>query len=382
MGNLQKYVIISGLNLNDNNRGTAALGYGAISFMRERGYLIEGHSLFNFRTFRNPFKIKNWKCQNSIINIENVKWNHICLPVFFLEYKFLLKFGWAFPITKFGRYLSRTTLVAAINGGDGFSDIYNTNTFLGRLSDTRIAMRKNIPLIILPQTIGPFEIKNNEIIAEKVLRYALKIYVRDNKYVHILDQLGLKYEKSKDLSYYMKPERWEIEIETGAIGINVSGLAYSNNFRNLSGQFYYYPELINQLISHFRDKGRKVYLIPHSYQYGNPEPDNDDMLACHYAYNKLKDKTNVVFVDKNLTSPQVKYLISKMSFFIGTRMHANFAAIYSGVPVFGLSYSYKFKGAFDANGLNGDKQTAKINYLKKEEISHVINKIEKFYKSL
>lgn len=42
-----------------------------------------------------------------------------------------------------------------------------------------------------------------------------------------------------------------------------------------------------------------------------------------------------------------------MSFFIGTRMHANFAAIYTGVPLFGLAYSYKFEGAFNANGLDG-----------------------------
>lgn len=60
---------------------------------------------------------------------------------------------------------------------------------------------------------------------------------------------------------------------------------------------------------------------------------------------RLKDKTNVVFVDEDLISPRVKYVISKMSFFIGTRMHANFAAIFTNVPLFGLAYSYKFQGA-------------------------------------
>lgn len=73
----------------------------------------------------------------------------------------------------------------------------------------------------------------------------------------------------------------------------------------------------------------------------------------------------MVFLDEDLTSPKVKYVISQMSFFIGTRMHANFAAIYTDVPVFGLAYSFKFDGAFTANGLDGKKQTAKINNLLK-----------------
>ena len=68
-----------------------------------------------------------------------------------------------------------------------------------------------------------------------------------------------------------------------------------------------------------------------------------------------------------------------MSFFIGTRMHANFAAIYTNTPVFGLSYSYKFIGAFNANGLNGAEQTASINNMTKEDIETVLSKIDKCY---
>ena len=97
------------------------------------------------------------------------------------------------------------------------------------------------------------------------------------------------------------------------------------------------------------------------------------------AYKKLQDKKNVIVVDRDLISPQVKYVISKMSFFIGARMHANFAAIYTNVPVFGTAYSYKFEGAFDANGLNGKEQTAMINNITVAEIPSIISKISNFY---
>ena len=69
-----------------------------------------------------------------------------------------------------------------------------------------------------------------------------------------------------------------------------------------------------------------------------------------------------------------------MKFFCGTRMHANFAAIYTGVPVFGLSYSYKFEGAFLANGLDAQKQTASIINITSYDIDKIIEKIDYFYK--
>ena len=125
-----------------------------------------------------------------------------------------------------------------------------------------------------------------------------------------------------------------------------------------------------------------MYLIPHSYNYNVPEDTNDDIVACREAFDRLKKKDNVVFIDKDLISPRVKYVISQMSFFIGTRMHANFAAIYTNVPLFGLAYSYKFEGAFNANGLDGAKQTVMINNIKESDIDNIIQKIDNVYHEL
>lgn len=69
-----------------------------------------------------------------------------------------------------------------------------------------------------------------------------------------MDSVGLTYERAKDLSAYMLPQPWNININSNSIGINVSGLAYSNRFPNLEGQFDAYPELIHRLINHFRQK--------------------------------------------------------------------------------------------------------------------------------
>ncbi len=375
----RKYVLISGFNIHDNNRGTAALSYGAISFLKEKNLLKNGQILVNFRRIKNFLKPKNRGCIEEVISTADGEWTHVTFNVFFLEVTLYMRLGVLLPFTSFGKAMRQISLVAAINGGDGFSDIYGTTTFINRLHDTGYAMRKGIPVIILPQTLGPFSDNGNLLIAERILKYANMVYVRDDKFTGELRKMNVKYELTKDLSAYMKPQPWDISIPKNSIGINVSGLAYSNTFRTLSGQFDQYPALIDELISHFRQKGVTVYLIPHSYCYNSPEPSNDDIVACREAYNKLKDKKNVVLLDEDLTSPKIKYVISQMSFFIGTRMHANFAAIYTGVPVFGLAYSFKFDGAFTANGLDGKKQTAKVNNLFKGDIPAVIKKIESVY---
>lgn len=375
----KKYIIISGFNIKANNRGTSALGYGSISFLKNKGIFKEDHVLLNIHTYKNPFKRKNWSHKEAFLIDGKSIQREIC-GVFFVEFFLLLKWGIKIPFSRFAKKLKNVDLVAAINGGDGFSDIYNTNTFLGRLKETNIAMATNIPLIILPQTLGPFEQKENLLTATKILRYAKAVYVRDDRFVEDLRRIGIKYIKEKDLSYYMKPLPWGIEILPHSIGINVSGLAYSNHFRSLSGKFEKYPLLIEKLINCFTELGHNVYLIPHSYNYANPEKDNDDMLACRLAYERTKFKNNVTLIDKDMTSPQIKYIISQMTFFIGTRMHANFAAIYTNVPVFGLAYSYKFKGGFDNNGIDGESQTANICNINEDDVYKIVEKILTVYK--
>lgn len=373
---MKKYLLISDFCLTARNRGTAALGYGALSFLRERGYIDEDTIIASVSFSWNPFKKNTFES----LKVQGEAFKYKCFAVSVFEYQLYKRLHIRMKCLPLGKLLSGLKCVAAINGGDGFSDVYGDYLFNTRNPYSFLAMSIKVPLIFLPQTIGPFKEEYNKRIARTILKYASGVFVRDTKYVNELQKWGVKYEITKDLSAYMKPEPWDIDIQPNSVGINVSGLAYSNQFLDLAGQFSAYPKLINRLIAHFRDKGHTVYIIPHAYGYNNPEENNDDMIACREAYARLEDKTNVVLVDRDLLSPQIKYLISKMRFFCGTRMHANFAAIYTGVPVFGLSYSYKFEGAFSANGLNPSKQLAMINNIAESDIDTIINKADAFYK--
>ena len=376
---MKKYIDISGFNIRQPNRGNAALSYGAIGFLKEKGLIEYGQELIWYHSFVNFLRKRNLGIKREVFTINEQKLILNIVPIFIMEKYLVTKFGIILPFTHFGRTVRMIAYEAADYGGDGFSDIYGDRDFLSRMNQTFLLWKAKVPLIMLPQTIGPFDKKENYNMAVKIMRYAKEIYVRDGKFAEELKKLGLRYTQTKDISSYMQPEPWDIVINKKAVGLNISGLAYCNTFHGLEGQFDVYPELIEQIINHFRKKGCTVYLIPHSYNYNAPD-DNDDMIACRQAYDRLADKGNVVLVDKDMTAPQIKYIISKMTFFIGARMHANFAAIYTGVPVFGTAYSYKFEGAFNANGLDGKKQTAMLNNLKLDEIDGYIEKIDNYYK--
>lgn len=377
---MKKYVLISDFHLNENNRGTAALGYGAVSFLRQKGFLKDGQMLATLNVYLNPFKSKSRTVVEDVV-IQGNRMQILHCKVNLITLKMFLIFGILLPFSKFRKFLKNIQWVASINGGDGFSDIYGNEMFLSRLLCVNLAMKGNIKHIVLPQTIGPFEDSQMKNIAMKILKYSSFVFVRDRKFTKELDSFGIGYEVTKDLSAYMSPESVDMEIPSGSVGINISGLAYSNNYMALKGQFYNYPSLINQLIETFQQIGKSIYLIPHSYNFREPEINNDDLIASIETFKSLKNKDRVYVVNKDLRSPQIKYIISKMSFFVGTRMHANFAAIYTNVPVFGLAYSFKYAGAFEANGLSA-KQTYMINNISENDISKVIDEIMSFYNKI
>lgn len=376
------WILMSGFNIESSNRGTAALGYGALTFLELKKQFDTRNELAIIRVHTGVSGLFKKGCveKNTII-VQGKEYIINTIFISYFDYLLAAKLSLILPWSYLCKILKKVMFVAAINGGDGFSDIYGDQKFNNCIFDCKLSVISNVPLIVLPQTIGPYEKKSNYKWAKKILQHAKNVFVRDEKFVDELQKMNVKYELTEDLSAYMKPDPIDIEIKERSVGLNISGLAYSNNYRNLAGKFASYPILVEKIIKSFQQMGCTVYLIPHSYNYGRPDFADDDYEVTKIVYDKLIDKNNVVFVDKNLKSPQIKYVISRMTFFIGTRMHANFAAIYTKTPVFGLAYSYKFAGAFKANGLS-EEQTCRIDNLPLESIDLTVDRIINMYKEI
>ena len=148
------YLILSDFNVRSNNRGTAALGYGALAFLRQKGYIDDSYEIVKIRFHRYPWS-KMPKETVSELDINGKKWKLHDISVWALE-RYLYRFRLHFFNSLFGRTVRNTKLVAAINGGDGLTDIYGETLLNSRLPEMKYAVEFRIPFIILPQTIGPF----------------------------------------------------------------------------------------------------------------------------------------------------------------------------------------------------------------------------------
>jgi len=373
----KRHIIISGIKLDDSNRGRAAQAFGVLPFLSQTMNLAD-YDIVKLKLYNNIFRYGKRSDAYHKITIRGVDYNIHAVYIFSLYYWIVRFLRIKVPMKRLNDLLNNTEYIAVANGGDGFSDTYGTKAFKAHLVDVHFAMVYDVPLMQLPQTLGPFKNTSNYSLAEKILKFSKKIYVRDLTFQEELEAMGVKYELTHDMSHFMLPEPVDhIEILPQSVGLNIGGFAHSNTFLELANKFDNYPALIKGIITSFQKKNIPVYLLPHAYDYRKPEAVNDDLEAMRTLYNSLEDKQDVYLIDENLMAPNKRYLISQFDFFIGTRLQSCLSAIHTQTPVFGLAYSKKFEGSFNEYGMAG--HYANIVDLKQESIPAILTKLQKSY---
>ena len=139
--------------------------------------------------------------------------------------------------------------------------------------------------------------------------------------------------------------------------MNVSGLIY--NDPNAAVSQYGFKANYNEIIHEFCDwllaeTDANLVLIPHVMS--DRQYIESDYAACEKVAMRVggKFKDRVFVSPDTLDQNQVKWLISNMDWFCGTRMHSTIAALSRGVPTTSIAYSDKTKGVFETCG-QGDE---------------------------
>ena len=118
------------------------------------------------------------------------------------------------------------------------------------------------------------------------------------------------------------------------IGLNISPMIVSNE-KSKGMARANYEELLRFLLE---ETSSTVALIPHVVW-----PQNDDRAELRRLYELFPQKDRMILVEDH-NAPELKYLISRCSFFIGARTHATIAAYSSCVPTLVVGYSVKARG--------------------------------------
>ncbi len=255
-------------------------------------------------------------------------------------------------------------IVASIAGGDSFSDIYGMGRLLYVALPQMLVLQLGKPLVLLPQTLGPFKCRGAKWIAGYIMRNAQAVYSRDKlsllEAAPLMRDQAQKLQFSHDMAFVMqavRPDRDAFatlpEQRNGRplVGVNVSGLlmmgGYSRN--NMFGLKLDYGELIRATVAQFIGRhDADVLLVPHVF--GTEE--ESDTAACAKLHGELSAKHpgRVHLVGGRYNQHEIKFIIGQCQFFLGARMHACIAAISQCVPAVSMAYSRKFAGVMESIG--------------------------------
>jgi polysaccharide pyruvyl transferase WcaK-like protein len=112
-----------------------------------------------------------------------------------------------------------------------------------------------------------------------------------------------------------------------------------------------YPQFALRLAERFlAEPGRRLLLVPHTF--APPDRTESDPGACQEVLDKLPPelRARAHLVTGEYDQHEIKGIIGKCNFFVGSRMHACIAALSQGIPTVGVAYSKKFRGVFDTVG--------------------------------
>ena len=254
------------------------------------------------------------------------------------------------------------SVALSLAGGDSFSDIYGFRRMLYVCLPQFIVLALGCPMVLLPQTLGPFKAGWAKWMGRRVMSNAIKVYSRDLASLELgREMLGenanhLAY--SHDMAFALDPRapegglpEWVTRRERPLVGLNISGLLYIGGYDrcNMFGLQEESVELMRHIVRFFSGPGQSdVVLVTHVK--GNWEGDNK---ACAALYKELHAECGgrLHLADPAYDHREIKYLIGKCDFFLGARMHACIAALSQGVPAVGLAYSRKFAGVFESVGV-------------------------------
>ena len=335
-------IVLYGIQIDSFNRGVGALTYGHIELLKKKFEFDKIYSvILGKNNSQNSKKIIIGDKEIVFVEVK-FSWKIFLSAIFFIPFVIITK---KYSVNSVVDFFKDVDFVFASNGGDSYADIYGLKRLFLEFVSLIVPEFMGIKVIFTPQTIGPFDTFVGKIMGAIPLIFATKIYTRDEKGDKFLKLIGVKTERTRDVSTYMKPQPVDYSVRPDTIGINISGLMWENNYAGLENCFDNYKDLLKKLTDRLLKKNYNILLVPHTYSVAQNIDENDYTAILEFIKNYPND-ARISYLDKEYTSPELKYIISKTEFFVGSRMHSNLAALTTSTPTAALSYSYKFDGTF------------------------------------
>jgi polysaccharide pyruvyl transferase WcaK-like protein len=235
-------------------------------------------------------------------------------------------------------------VVMDTTSGDSFTDIYGARRLSVMTYAHHAAIKSGVPLVLAPQTIGPFDSSYGRMLARGSVRRATRVYARDSESAAYCTALGRKPDAlSSDLVFALPP----LVEPSGRAGayLNVSGLLWRPNPHVDHNTYRRHVLGAARMLA---EHNYPVTLFPHVLR--SDVSREDDVTAVEQAADELKDAATTC-VPESLDDMRTR--LSSAALVVGARMHACLNALAVGTPALAWAYSRKFAPLLNDLGWGG-----------------------------
>ncbi len=251
------------------------------------------------------------------------------------------EFLWEFMDLK--RLLPNIDLIIDISGFS-IGDQWSIRIQEKYLDGIRLARKYNIPMILMPQSFGPFEYdQDSKFLLKEIadlFKYPDVIFARETTgYNDLIQKFQLtNVQLSTDLVLqnsgidtkyiFLKPPVIQTpHVENGSVAIipNMQCFSHGEKQKILNC----YTTIINILLSN----NKEVYIFRHS---------GEDLTACEWIYETFQNNQHVWLLQNDFSCLEYDDIVKKFDFIICSRYHGIVHAYRNDVPAIILGWAEKY----------------------------------------
>ncbi|UJP41130.1 MULTISPECIES: polysaccharide pyruvyl transferase family protein [Cellulomonas] len=235
------------------------------------------------------------------------------------------------------RWISGYDVVVDTRSGDSFADIYGLPRLTTMSLMAELATRSGVPVVLGPQTIGPFSTLAGRAVARRSLARATTVMARDHLSAQAAASLGREVDVLTTDVVFALPVP-EVERDRDVV-LNVSGLLWQPGPHVDATR---YRTTVTTILDELTAQGRRVTLLAHVL--ASRGHDDDVPVVRELAAERGLEAV----VPEDLD--EVRRVVASATVVLGSRMHACLNALSVGTPAVPLAYSRKFAPLLEALG--------------------------------
>ena len=221
-------------------------------------------------------------------------------------------------------------------------DVYTHEAYFDNI---RLARKYNVPMVLMPQSFGPFNYDKNKIFLldemKELLTYPKIIFAREHEgYKQLKELFNLRnvvlstdivlQNKSVDLNniylYYYKKDL--PVVSENAVGIIPNQQCFNHGLKEKIFELY------KEILIYLSKLGKKVYIFRHS---------KSDLAICRELFNMCNNSKNIILLEEELSCFEYDQFIKRFDFIICSRYHGIVHGYRNFIPAILLGWSAKYQ---------------------------------------